>query len=149
MLTMRPHRCLSMCGTTARAMRNGPLTLVSIIIRQTAGSVCQKRVGVSKKSFADEAHASASIVHQNVNRTELANGAVYHTKAVVFAGRIGQHRVDRSCLLIRSRLLDSVEFVLVARGGNHHVGTGAHQTKSHRASKPAACSSDDRGPAPQ
>jgi hypothetical protein len=43
-----------------------------------------------------------------------ANGAVYYTKAV---GRISQHRVDRSCLLIRSRSFDGVEFVLVARGG--------------------------------
>jgi hypothetical protein len=78
-----------------------------------------------------------------------ANGAVYHTKAALFAGRIGQHGLYRSSLLIRSRLHDGVEFVLVARGGNHHAGTGARQTKSHRASKPAACSSDDRGPAPQ
>jgi hypothetical protein len=64
------------------------------------------------------------------------NGAVHHTKAVLFAGRISQHRVDRSCLLIRGRMLHGVEFVLGARGGNHHVGTGTRQTKSHRASKP-------------
>ena len=50
MLTMRPRPEAMRAGTAARAIRNGPLTLVSTMSRQTAGPTSQNRVGVVRKS---------------------------------------------------------------------------------------------------
>ena len=46
---MRPHRASIMDGAAARAIRNGPTTLVSITIRKIAGATSQKRVGTVRK----------------------------------------------------------------------------------------------------
>src|SRR6202167_5980905 len=48
-LTMRPQPAANIGGTAARAIRNGPTTLVSITIRQVSGAVSQKRVGAVMK----------------------------------------------------------------------------------------------------
>ena len=41
MLMMRPHPAATMCGTALRAIRKVPLTLVTMISRQTSGSASQ------------------------------------------------------------------------------------------------------------
>src|SRR5215475_6864463 len=41
MLTMRPQRALTITGAAARAIRYVPLTLVTMISRQTSGSASQ------------------------------------------------------------------------------------------------------------
>ena len=47
---MRPHPRVSIAGTAARAIRNGPTTLVSMTSRHVSAGVSQKLVGFVMKS---------------------------------------------------------------------------------------------------
>jgi hypothetical protein len=49
-----------------------------------------------QESLADEAHPAAGIVHQDVNGTELADGAAHHEQTVLFVGDIRRSRMNRS-----------------------------------------------------
>jgi hypothetical protein len=53
--TMLPLAASSIRGTTARAMKKGPFTLVSTTIFQTSGSVSQKEGGTT-------AHANLGVI---------------------------------------------------------------------------------------
>ena len=53
-----------------------------------------------------------------MNRAELADGPAHHEEAVLFAGDISQHRMNRSRQpTLRGFIGNRVDFVAAARGG--------------------------------
>ena len=144
MLTMRPQRCFIMCGTAARAIRNGPLTFVSIIIRQTAGSVSQNFVGVSK-NFSLTKRMPPRVVDEDVHAAELAHRFAHHALAIFFARDVGQKLADRAgCGAFRGFLRDLIDFTAIARRCQHDVCSGARQAQRHGTAQAPAGSGDNR-----
>jgi hypothetical protein len=116
-----------MCGTAARAIIKGPLT-VGVDYRSPHCRICLPKAGGGiEESLADKAHAAAGVVHQDVNRAEVANGPVHHEQALRCTHRPPSHGLLPLPAHCRF-LAHCVDFVAAARGRNHHVGARARQS---------------------
>ncbi len=139
-LTIRPRPAAIITGTAARAIRNGPLTLVSITIRQTSGSVSPKWGWLGQEALADIFHPTAGVVDEHIEPAEALTRHRDNACAVFVTRHIGEHRNDP---VAPGFLGDRLDFGRLARCRRDDPCARRRKPENHRPAEPATPAGDD------
>ena len=138
---MRPHPAFSIGGAAARAIRNGPLTLASMTMRQIRGSVSQNRVGSVRKRSLTYFMPRPALLISTSSLPKRFERLIDQTLAVFLLRHVGDDSGRHAFGRFGG---DALDFRALARRGDDDAGARLDQAPRHRAPEPAAAAGDER-----
>lgn len=117
------------------------MTLVSMTIRNNVGTNVPEARGFGEEPLAHVFHATARVVHQDVEPTEPREGRLHHARAVLLARDVGRERQHAFGPALGGNGLYLLRF---ARRRDRDATPGARESERHRPPKPTPAAGDHR-----